>query len=110
MAAASPPASLRPTLEQLTVQLEQISASWEQFAIHLGFNFDKICVIRRDEQGVANQLSKMLSQWLENEPTGTWKHIVKALRSVRWNDLADKTEAKYVNNVEVGRLRVENVI
>ena len=98
-------AALKPDFDELVAQLEPVSASWEQFAIHLGFDYNRIMAIRRDELGVTNQLSRMLSLWRGENTDCSWVDVVKSLRAMRWNELAESTESKHINGIGMCHVR-----
>ncbi len=89
-----------PTISQLGDELKVEAHNWKLLGTFLGLRQDQLEVIAEEEQSVRVRLIKSLVYWERNATTAKpfkWETIVKALRSVDNNTLADKVAEKYVS-------------
>ena len=99
----SPPqsAATDPTIPQLTTELNEEQAKWHTIGIFLCVPSWKLAAIEQEERSSVVRLIKALEYWQKNgEPDinpFNWDTIVKVLRQIENNRLADKLKAKYLN-------------
>ena len=89
-----------PTISQLSEELKFEAHNWYSLGTFLGVRQDQLAGIAEEEQSVRVRLIKSMVYWEKNATLAkpfTWETIVKALRYVDNNTLADKVAAKYVS-------------
>ncbi len=85
-----------PTISQLAVELKEEAHNWKSLGTFLGVRQDQLAVIAEEEQSVRVRLTKCLVYWQNNATLAKpfkWETIVKALRFVDNNTLADEIAA-----------------
>ena len=90
-----------PTIPQLATELQEEQANWHTIGIHLYIPPWKLAVIEQEEKCLSIRLINAFVYWQKNaEPDKnpfTWDTIVKVLRQIKNNALADKLTEKYLN-------------
>ena len=90
-----------PTIPQLATELQEEEAKWHTIGILLYIPPWKLAVIKQEERRSAVRLINALVYWQKNakpdENPFTWDTIVKVLRQIKNNALADKLTEKYLN-------------
>ena len=85
----------RPKLPDLSRELYDLT--WSDtisFGVQLGMKYPDLLKIEENRQGSARLLAAMDS-WLQSDPKASWKKVVKALRAIRKEVLAQKLKKKY---------------
>ena len=101
---APPPSSTpnSPSFDQLVDELKVESTRWYEIGVHLLVPLWKLNTIGKEEKTCLEQLIKALEYWQKNGNLKmgnpfSWKTVVKVLRKIKNNDLAEMIEAKYLN-------------
>ena len=88
----------RPDYDELVAQVKPVMATeWRKFGAQLGVSRNAIEKIKKEEQGLPNRLSRMLSVWMRDDPKGDWGDIAKALEAIGHHELAAEIQRKYIN-------------
>ena len=85
----------RPQLGDLEEELEQLT--WPEtmkFGVRLGMNFSVLQNIEYNRPPPVRLLSAM-DAWLQSDRGASWKKVVRALRAINKNVLAQELEEKY---------------
>ena len=73
----------KPELADVFVKLLPLAHEWQSIGILVRVERNILQNIRREEQGVRDCLSSMLSEWLKIvDPPPTWKNIVDAVQQL----------------------------
>ena len=73
----------KPELKNVFKKLLHLAHEWKSIGILLGIKRTILENIKREEHGVRDCLSSMLSEWLKMvDPSSTWKEIVDAVQEV----------------------------
>ena len=73
----------KPELKSVFKKLLHLAHEWKSIGILLGIKRTILENIKREEHGVRDCLSSMLSEWLKMvDPSSTWKEIVDAVQEV----------------------------
>ena len=100
---APPPSTPNsPSIDQLLDELEVESSRWYAIGVHLLVPLWKLDTIEKEKKTCLEQLIKALEYWqkngnLEAGNPFSWKTVVKVLRKIKNNNLAEMIEAKYLN-------------
>ena len=81
----------KPELRELLKELE--SLSWDEvkrLAIELGLNHEDLWRIERYNDDENERFMNAMNLWLERDPEASWTAVVKALRAIHRDDLANK--------------------
>ena len=88
--------SVRPTLRELLGAVSKVSADWYTLGIQLDLAPDDLRAIRADHpQNVGQCMSDMLDKWQSKYPQRGWDDVVRSLRTMDRNDVADDIVSKY---------------
>ena len=94
-------AATDPTIPQLTTELNEEQAKWHTIGIFLYVPSWKLAAIEQEERSSVDRLIKALVYWHKNAKPDVnpfiWDTIVKVIRQIENNGLADKLEAKYLS-------------
>ena len=85
----------RPKLPDLSRELYDLT--WSDtitFGVQLGMKYPDLLKIEETRQGSSRLLAAMDS-WLQSDPQASWKKVVRALRAIRKEVLAQELEEKY---------------
>ena len=85
----------RPKLPDLSLELEDLT--WSEtvkFGVQLGMKFPVLKNIG-DTQTADVRLLAAMDAWLQSDPKAWWKKVVRALRAIRKEVLAQELEEKY---------------
>ena len=88
-------ADVRPELADLSLELEDLT--WPEtmkFGVQLGMKFPVLRNIEDTRPADVRLLSAMDS-WLQSDPKASWKKVVRAVRAIRKEVLAQELEEKY---------------
>ena len=88
-------ADVRPELADLSLELEDLT--WPEtmkFGVQLGMKFPVLKNIG-DTQTADVRLLAAMDAWLQSDPKAWWKKVVRALRAIRKEVLAQELEEKY---------------
>ena len=79
--------------------MSKVSADWWALGIQLGLTADELRAIRvNNPHDVARCMSDMLDKWLSKYPQQGWLDVVRSLRTMQRNDIADDVASKYCNS------------
>ena len=85
----------RPKLPDLSRELYDLTwAEAINFGVQLGMKYPDLLKIEETRQGSARLLAAMDS-WLQSDPKASWKKVVRALRAIRKEVLAQELKEKY---------------
>ncbi len=103
MEGVTPPQSdaRSPTISQLADELKVEAHNWKLLGTFLGLRHDQLAVIAEEEQLLRVRLIKVLVSWQNNATFAKpfkWKTVVKALRCIDNNVLADRIATKYISH------------
>ena len=76
------------------VELKDV-IDWFGLGVHLGMDIAKLKGIERRNGDIEECKHDMLQAWIDTEGEPSWYSIVRALRKIQENDLAEKLEKKY---------------
>ena len=85
----------KPKLPDLSLELEDLT--WSEtvkFGVQLDMKFPVLERIGEDKTDDLRLLAAMYS-WLQSDPKASWKKVVRALRAIRKEVLAQELEEKY---------------
>ena len=85
----------RPKLPDLSRELEDLT--WPEtmkFGVQLGIKFSVLSNIE-DTQPADVRLLAAMDAWLQSDPKALWKKVVRALRAIRKEVLAQELKKKY---------------
>ena len=88
-------AGSKPVLADLSHELDELT--WSEvtnFGVQMGMKYPDLLKIEETRQGSARLLAAM-DAWLQSDPKASWKKVVRALRAIRKQVLAQKLEEKY---------------
>ena len=86
---------VKPKLPDLSRELYELT--WSEtvnFGVQLGMEFSVLKRIGEDKTDDLRFLSAM-DAWLQSDPKASWKKVVRALRAIRKEVLAQELEEKY---------------
>ena len=86
---------VKPKLPDLSRELYELT--WSEtvnFGVQLGMEFSVLKKIGEDKTDDVRFLTAM-DAWLQSDPKASWKKVVKALRAIRKEVLAQELEEKY---------------
>ena len=88
--------SVRPTLRELLGAVSKVSADWYTLGIQLDLAPDDLDVIQANNpRNVEHCLKDMLQKWQSKYPQRGWDDMVRSLRMMGRNDVADDIVSKY---------------
>ena len=83
----------KPELREAFKELLPVASQWKTIGVLLGLPEHVLDQIKSDEEGVNNQLQKMISRWLkQTDSSPSWKDLADAVESV------DKRKAEKIQN------------
>ena len=88
-------ADAKPKLADLSLELEDLT--WSEtvkFGVQLGMEYSVLKKIGEDKTDDLRFLAAM-DAWLQSDPKASWKKVVRALRAIRKEVLAQELEEKY---------------
>ena len=88
-------AGSKPVIAHLSQELDELT--WSEVTIlgvQLGMKFPVLRNIG-DTQPADVRLLSAMNAWLQSDPKASWKKVVRALRAIRKEVLAQKLEEKY---------------
>lgn len=95
---SSLPPSARPTTE-LEDALSKVRAKWYDLGLRLGVPDETLDAIKSTQKHVVEDCMRaMLQTWQGQCPERDWSDIVRVLREMHRNDVADEVERKYCTN------------
>ena len=96
--------STRPSLADLTRELEDVEAQWGPLGVQLGVPVEQLRSIHANSAFLGQTLcmKEMLSFWLDHKHEASWGHIVAAFKKLQNVTLANSLAIKY-------RVRMQNV-
>lgn len=74
---------------------------WFGLGVHLRLDVAKLKGIEARNGDTEERKRKMLQVWIDTEGEADWPSIVKALRKIEENDLAEKLHKKYSESTQV---------
>ena len=81
--------------------------SWHQLGICLGLQTDELKQIELDYQRNERRKEEMLDLWLRRKPDAGWRDVVRALKQMKENTVAESIRQNYVRGREsTGRFTV----
>ena len=86
---------VRPELPDLSRELEDLT--WPEtmkFGVQLGMEYSVLSNIE-DTRPADVRLLAAMNAWLQSDPKASWKKVVRALRAIRKEVLAQELEEKY---------------
>ena len=93
-----PPPGVAPQLSNLTCEMSVLAWSdARDMAIQLGVDYATLTNIEYDFT-VGNRLSAAMNAWLTRDCRASWKKVVKALRAIRQDVLAEKIRKSWVQD------------
>ena len=88
--------SVRPTLRELLGAVSKVSADWYTLGIQLDLAPDDLRAIRANNpHDVGRCMSDMLDKWQRKYPQRGWDDVIRSLRMMNRNDIADDITSKY---------------
>ena len=88
------------TVEQLSAELAGVD-DWPSLGLLLGVSKPKIEEIRGKYEyrgGAVACMRQLVEIWHTSNPSGSWKHIIRALERLGDRELATRLKAKYIWN------------
>ena len=88
-------AGSKPVLADLSQELDDLTWSEVTYlGVQLGMKF---CVLQKigDTKADSVRLLSAMDAWLQSDPKASWKKVVRALRAIRKEVLAQELEEKY---------------
>ena len=84
-----------PNLELKDLMHLHIS-NWYRLGLALGLNSYKLDIFKRDHQGdTESQICKMFDHWLRTQPDASYEQLIKALRAVGDETVANSLCKEY---------------
>ena len=106
----SPDASAKPIPNQLCDALQPVSADWHTLGMQLGYDADKLNVIKENNhRNVEDCMKDMLIKWQQKYPNKGWSDIISALRNMDRNDVANEIERQYISGILKSFIKCINV-
>ena len=88
---------VKPKLKQLALELRDLTWSEVvQLAVQLEIKYQTLRQIEERYSDVKARVIAAMDCWLELDPTASWKNIVKALKAIEKNVLAEKIKYCYL--------------
>ena len=85
-----------PTLRELLGALSKVSADWFMLGIQLDLTASELRAIEANRpHNVGQCMSDMLDKWQSKYPQQGWHDIVRSLREMDKNDIADDITTRY---------------
>ena len=100
--AVAPPSNPNsPSVAQLFSELKKECANWYEIGFGLNVPEWKLAAIKKDESECLGRLTKSLVYWQKNgnvkdDNPFSWETVVKCLREIDSNTLADHIQRKYL--------------
>ena len=88
----------RPNLNELALELKDLTwAEVISIAIQLNVQFPTLQNFAEQHSENNVRVLRAINFWLQRDTNASWKKVVKALKSIEKNVLAQKIEDKYIN-------------
>ena len=91
--------SVKPTLRELLGALSKVSADWYTLGIQLDIAAHELDVIQANNpRNVQHCMRDMLLKWQSKYPQRGWHDIIRSLRELDKNDVANEVASEYCNS------------
>ena len=88
-------------LVNLLEALVEVTAKWYDLGLRLGIPTHTLEIIKANRpQEVEHCMREMLQWWIGKYPEWSWDAIVRALRAIDRNDVADKVAKVHCNSTD----------
>ena len=88
-----------PGLKDILDEIEDVN-DWHTLGIHLRLDIAQLDQIEEQyfaTQGHRRCKTKMIDLWLKVKPDASWHMLIKALKKIKEESLADRLTAKYLS-------------
>ena len=86
----------QPPNPELKVLMDLQVSNWYRLGLSLGLNSYNLDVIKRNHPGdTESQMCKMFDRWLRTQPDASYQQLIKALRKVGDESVANFLSKKY---------------
>ena len=84
-----------PKVGDLSSELRAVT-NWQRLGINLGLPTDELKQIELDYPGNERRKQELLDLWLRRKPDAGWRDVVRALKQMGENRVAEKIRQEYV--------------